>query len=124
MTSVNEKLWRKESTNYRVEILVGKTWVASTDTIKTLSAAEAAAAKALLDKSVNAARVCEHEIVHTNTVVWMEETAVVFRVAEKLRPTGEHVACRVCGESATIAFDGHDRWAVCTRCERTMPCPT
>lgn len=123
MTVLKEKLWTRLATHFIVEIQVGLSWVQQSS-VNTLSEAEADCKKALSDRSVKAARICEQEITHTNTVIWQEEAGIVTKIPEKMRDTGDKAKCPVCHKLVTVAYDGNHRWVICTMCSRTNPCQT
>lgn len=115
-----QQLWRRETSFLVVEIRVGNVWVEHARE-KTMSDATRCAGEALRDSAVRAVRICEHDIVQTNTVVYEKGRAPELRVARGMRSTARREQCPVCKKSAPVTTDGANDWIMCTECNRALP---
>jgi hypothetical protein len=122
MQNVKEKLWRKETSTFIIEILVGQSWVRYNKTgHMTLPEAEREAQGALILKGVQSVRVVEIETIQTCTVVVMEDQNSVAPAPYGMRKTNTMASCPKCHESTPVSFDGTTKWTVCGPCSCTLP---
>jgi len=115
------QLWQRVGNYFVVEIQVGVAAWVECGRVDTEPAARKLVTETLADSAVVRARICEHDLIHTCSVVREENQTFVMRVPPKMKPTGREQDCPKCAETAPVYHDGSNEWVFCSACEQAFP---